>query len=191
MPTKLSTHLIWKTNGVEPSLIRDVPAAITHMVDRKSVALRPITIQLPYVVEPAGVVIAGLEVLRLEQSVPLGKIELPQLLLSRRTTQSCDLGDGACVTLQERRSAVGAPGGLESSSTTSCAGRHVRARLSHSRSLRALSHHHGRLVEVDGLRLGDEAWLGRLKAKWMLFADSSQRTFSSRNWEKVVISSFE
>lgn len=154
------------------------------MVDRKSVALRPITIQLPYVVEPAGVVIAGLEVLRLEQSVPLGKVELPQMLFSRCATQSCNLGDGAGVTLQERGSAVGAPGGLETSYKASCSGNHLWARLSHARSLRALSHHHGRLVEVDRLRLRNEAWLGRLEAKWMLFVDKSQLTFSLEKEKK-------
>lgn len=155
------THLVWKTSGIKPPLIRNIPPTITHMVDRKPVALGPVTIELAHIVKATRVVVGGLEVLRLEQLVAFGKVELPQLLLSRRTAQACDLGDGASVTCKEGRG----PRAVATAHEAAGAGDHVRTGLGHARRLVSTTgHHHGWLLHVDWLGLGDEAWLLGLEA---------------------------
>lgn len=136
------------------------------MVDRKAVALGPVTIELANIVEPGRVVVRRLEVLRLEQLVASGKVELPQLLLARRAAQARHLGNGTGVTCKEGRGA----GSIAAADEATRARDHMRPGLGHAGWVGAAGHHHGRLLHVDWLRLGDEAGLLGLKAGWVLLS---------------------
>jgi hypothetical protein len=140
------------------------------MVDRKAVALSPVTIELAHIVEPGGVIVRRLELLRLEQLVAFGKVELPHLLLTCRTAHAGDLGDGTGVTCKEGWGAALA-------TAHEGAGMDLRAWawawLSHARWVSTGCHHHGGLLEVDWLRLGDVAGTMGLTAWRMLLSKES------------------
>lgn len=65
------------------------------MVDGESVALGPVAVKLADVVEPGRIVVRRLEILGVEHPVGVGKVELPDCLLSLGTAEAGNVGDGA------------------------------------------------------------------------------------------------
>ena len=79
-------YLVRKADGVEPALIGNVPAHVVDVVNGKTAALSPVAVNFADVVEAAGILIRGLKVLRLEESVVVGEIELTDSLLLTRAS---------------------------------------------------------------------------------------------------------
>lgn len=75
------------------------------MVNSKSVALGPITVNFANIVETGWVIVRRLKLLRLEQLVCLRKLELPHRLFSRSTAQTRHIGDLATVTCKDGHAA--------------------------------------------------------------------------------------
>ena len=68
------------------------------MINSKPVALGPVTINLTNIVETRGVVIRGLEVLRLKHLVRVCKLDLPEVLLAPGAAKSGDFRGVASIT---------------------------------------------------------------------------------------------
>lgn len=115
------------------------------MIDRKPVALGPVTIKLPDIVKTGWVIISRLEVLRLKEPVLVRKLVLPQDLLSLSPTQPRKFRGMDRVTCNDRR--LASDDGL--------------ARWDESLlNLRSRSHHrlaieHDRLLNIASLGLDD------------------------------------
>lgn len=156
--TYKSWSLVRETDGVEPSLIGDIPSTV-HVVNSKTVALSPITIKLSHVVVPRRVRVRRLKVLRLVEPVGVRKLDLAQLLLARRAAETSDLGDVTGITCKDGDPS--AHGGNASSQTDrGHAGDHLRLRcdgrllLADHDGLLAhevLSGHDGGLLDHGGL----------------------------------------
>lgn len=155
--------LVGKSDGVQPSLIRQIPATVAHVVDSESVTLSPVAIELANVVKPGRVVIRGLEVLRLEHSVVVRKVELSNSLLALSTAESGDVrngtgsGSGSGSTNVEGQLL---PTHGRSSDLNKGGGRS-------SLKLRSRGRHHGRLSIDQERRLLVIDWL-RLKLSLLL-----------------------
>lgn len=75
------------------------------MVNSKSVALGPITVNFANIVETRWVIVRRLELLRLEQLVRVRKLELPHRLFSRSAAETRHIGDLATVTCYDGHAA--------------------------------------------------------------------------------------
>jgi hypothetical protein len=98
--TYKSWYLVREADGVEPSLIGDIPSTV-HVVNSKTVALGPVTVKLSHIVVPRRVRVRRLEVLRLVEPVGVCKLDLAELLLARRAAEPSDLGDVAGITCKD------------------------------------------------------------------------------------------
>lgn len=147
-------QLVGQADGIEPSLISDVPAAVAEVVNGKTVALSPVPVNLAHIVEARGVIIGRLEVLRLEELVRVRKLDLPQHLLVGSAAQARHLGGTTgCVTCN--KGVAAAPhehggGGLHALVLRLGTGRQVGLAVDHDRLLAAHGLlHDGRLLGVD------------------------------------------
>ena len=94
-------HLARQANGIEPTLIGHVPAAITHVINGKSVALGPVAVNLTNIVETGRVIISGLEVLGLVEPVLVRELDLAELLLASSAADTSDIRDVARITCND------------------------------------------------------------------------------------------
>lgn len=148
--------LVGHPDGVKPALVRDVPPAVTEVVNSKPVALGPISVNFANIVETRGVIVRRLELLRLEQLVCVRKLQLPYSLLGRSFPKTRHIGDLATITCKDGH-AAGAGHAHRGNSV------HL---LEGHRSGSWLSSNHDRLLTDEGLwddgRLlsNNVAWLG-------------------------------
>lgn len=118
------------------------------MVNSKSVALGPITVNFANIVETGWVIVRRLELLRLKQLVRMCKLELPHRLFSRSAAETRHIGDLATVTCNDGHAADA---------------RHAHGRNSSGHLLKGdsssgwLSADHDRLLADEGL--GDDGGL--------------------------------
>lgn len=133
------------------------------MINGETVALGPIAVDLTHEVEAGRVIISGFEVLRLEQTVPVRELDLPQHLLVRRAAHARHVrGVVAGITSDEGRAAHARH-------------RHRLVGLAARRDVRLAVDHDGLLrgagmLENRGLLRVDEARLirGRHGVTWLL-----------------------
>lgn len=97
--------LIGHPHGVEPALVGDIPSTVTQVVNSKSVALSPITVNFANIVETGWVIVRRLKLLRLEQLVCVRKLVLSHRLFARSTAQTRHIGDLATVTCKDGHAA--------------------------------------------------------------------------------------
>lgn len=148
--------LVGEAHSVEPSLVGDIPAAVSHVVNGKTVALSPVTIQLTDIVEARRIVVRRLELLRLEQSIRVRKVELAELLLACRAADASNLWDGASVTCVDGRTT-----GATRASTYKPSHGLVGDEVATGSGYAAVDHD-GLLLDEGRLRLGDiDGLLGR------------------------------
>lgn len=75
------------------------------MVNSKSVALGPITVNFANIVETRWVIVRWLELLRLEQLVRVRKLKLPHSFLCRGSPKTRHIGDLATITCYDGHAA--------------------------------------------------------------------------------------
>ena len=98
--------LVGQSHGIEPAFVGDIPAAVSHAINSKPVALGPVTINLTNIVETRGVVIRRLEVLRLKHLVRVRKLDLPEALLALGAAKSRDFRGVTSITCNDGHSAA-------------------------------------------------------------------------------------
>lgn len=92
-----------ETDGIEPSFISDIPAAVAHAVNSKTVALGPVPVNFTNIVETGWIIISRLEVLRLMQPVRVRESGLAELFLAGRSAKTSDFRDVmASITCNNR-----------------------------------------------------------------------------------------
>lgn len=127
------------------------------MINGKTVALSPVSVNFTNIVETGRVIVSGLEVLRLIELVRVSKLDLTELLLARSTTKSRHLGEVTSITCNEGNSAAHC--------NTTC-----QTDRGHSRDLLGMRHEvlllslkvhrllsHGRLLDIVGLLMDNVA----------------------------------
>ena len=93
-------YLVRKTDGIEPSLIGDIPTTV-HVVNGKTVALGPVTVKLAHIVVTRRIIIGWLELLGLVEPVCMSKLDLTELLLASRATKTSNFRDVTGITCKD------------------------------------------------------------------------------------------
>lgn len=104
-PQSTECTLIGHPHGVEPALVGDIPSTVAQVVNSKSVALSPITVNFANIVETGWVIVRRLKLLRLEHLVCVRKLVLSHRLFARSTAQTRHIGDLATVTCKDGHAA--------------------------------------------------------------------------------------
>jgi hypothetical protein len=151
----MTSRLVRKSNGVEPSLVSHIPAAVAHVIDAEPVPLGPVAVELADIVVPRRIVVRGLEVLRLEHPVGVGEVELADRLLALRAAESSNIRSRAGAGCGEGHGLLGAHGGMETRLLDEgWARRNMELRSgAGSHHLRLAVDEEGRLTHVVGMAL--------------------------------------
>jgi hypothetical protein len=149
----IETPLVGKSNSVEPALVSHIPATVTHMINGEAVTLGPVAVELANIVEARRIIVGGFEVLSLEHTIGVSKVELSNGLFALSPAKAQNIRGGARTVGPGKEGRRSANHGRGSSWDASRGGHGLELRDS------ALIHHwlpidqKWRLLHIDRLSL--------------------------------------